>query len=800
MHSDFELRVRSGEPASARNYLERYPELSRETTAVSELMVREAELVSQEEYFALPHQFGRFELQEKLGEGSFAVVYRAHDTELDRLVAVKIPRRSGQALSRDAASWLREARHAARLQHPGIVGVHEHGMIDGICYVISDYIAGTTLAEKLAGGASAPSEAAHTVARIADALDHAHRQGVIHRDVKPSNILLDLDGNPHLTDFGLAGRTTASASQSVDGKILGTPVYMSPEQAQSEIGLVDARTDVYSLGVVLYELLTGEVPFRGSLRMVRLQVVGEDPRPPRRCDEAIPRDLETICLKAMAKEPWRRYQTAAELAADLRRYVAGELVLARPTGRAGRLARWCRRRPAVATLAGAALLAIIGMASQWWRAEVNLHGAAREHARYRRALETASQITASILKISDAQEHGGSRRDSASIDLAVEQMNRQIRLLRDDPECQPALAMAYDHVGVLEVKVGRRAAAMEALKRSLAIWKELHRQRPREIYSLYYAAAVGCRLAEQFGDELAAEEKRRLVGEALDLYQKGSAIIRSRNPAMVTVRGAVDSQFRDLIRIARIAKYLQRKDEAIAWFSEALSAWNVIHRAGERLDAVARKDYVVINAELASLLQATGRAAEAIPAFLVVRKLYAEDMRADAENALARELLADISLKLGLAYRDSGEVQHALREFQESRTLWGRMTRSSSLTQLKSLSRINVEIGRIEDRAGRFALAIGSFTLARDLNEQIVAENPEDSSLREALAMCHHVIGNLHRDLGQFAEADGSFRRALQLRQALVDDFPDNARFADDLKGTRLKLTDAGHGAAGGRD
>lgn len=297
-----------------------------------------------------PKQLGHFELLESLGQGHYGVVWKARDTKLSRLVALKVPRLD---LGDDTMSlYMREARAAAKLRHPHIVPVHEVNACDGHLYIVSDLIDGVSLAEYMVDRKVSPERAAELCAELASALEHAHQQGVIHRDLKPANVLLDHEGKPHLTDFGLAKSVGETITVTVDGQVLGTPAYMSPEQARGDAHHADARSDVYSLGVILYELLTGQRPFKGGSRMLVYQVQHEDPRSPRKMRPGVPRDLETICLKAMAKDPAKRYQTAAEMGDDLGRFLRHEPIRARPVSAAERAWRWTKRNRRVAVLGG----------------------------------------------------------------------------------------------------------------------------------------------------------------------------------------------------------------------------------------------------------------------------------------------------------------------------------------------------------------------------------------------------------------------------------------------------------------
>jgi hypothetical protein len=291
----------------------------------------------------LPAMFGDYELLEEIGRGGMGVVYRAVQKSLGRTVAIKMLLRRDLASPADLSRFRSEAEAAARLDHPGIVSIFEVGEFDGHPFYSMQLVEGTTLAKRLLQGPLPAREAAALLAKVADAVQVAHTRGVLHRDLKPSNILIDAGGEPHVSDFGLAKRLEAEESVTHTGAILGTPCYMSPEQAAGSRGDVGPTSDVWSLGAILYQMLTGRPPFQASSPMdTLLAVLESDPPVPRSIDRQVDRDLEMIALKSLQKPQELRYGSAAELAADLRAFLAGEPVAARHGGFADMFARLFR--------------------------------------------------------------------------------------------------------------------------------------------------------------------------------------------------------------------------------------------------------------------------------------------------------------------------------------------------------------------------------------------------------------------------------------------------------------------------
>ncbi|QEH34644.1 Serine/threonine-protein kinase PrkC [Aquisphaera giovannonii] len=370
---------------------------------------------------------GDYELQGVLGRGGMGVVYRARQVSLNRPVALKMIRDGELAGPDDLRRFRNEAEAVAALDHPRIVPIYEVGEHDGRNYFSMKLVDGLSLEARLGDLGPDPAAAARLVAAAAEAVDHAHRRGILHRDLKPANILIDRDGTPHVTDFGLARRIEDGPGLTASGAILGTPSYMAPEQSYGVRAAVTTASDVYGLGAVLYALLTGRAPFGGDSVYDTLRMVREaPPEPPRRLNPRVPRDLEIIALKCLEKEPRRRYASAQALADDLGRWLRGEPIEARPVGVAVRLAMWCRRRPAIAGLSAAlAVVAAAGLVfgtSQYRAALDNAEAASRNESAARGRSAELAVVNRSLVASRDEL-----RRNLYVADMTVANIDRENR-------------------------------------------------------------------------------------------------------------------------------------------------------------------------------------------------------------------------------------------------------------------------------------------------------------------------------------------------------------------------------------
>src|SRR6266508_3770304 len=322
----------------------------------------------------LPREFGDYELLEEIGRGGQGVVFRAWQKSLNRTVAVKIIEIGQLTTSAHLKRLRREAEAAAKLNHPGIVPIYEVGERDGTYYFSMRFVEGDALDEVVDRGSMSVRQAAELIAKVARTVHYAHEHGILHRDIKPGNILLDAKGEPHLTDFGLVRlvETESSVTQTLD--VIGTPSYMAPEQAVGNNAAVSSATDVYGLGAVHYQLLTAQPPFAGGTTYETIKLLLDtEPKKPRLLNPKIDRDLSTICLKCLEKDPKRRYLSALALAEDLERWLKYEPILARHAGIFTRGKKWVRRKPTRALLAASLIALAAALGWNVWRSELIHH-------------------------------------------------------------------------------------------------------------------------------------------------------------------------------------------------------------------------------------------------------------------------------------------------------------------------------------------------------------------------------------------------------------------------------------------
>jgi len=470
----------------------------------------------------VPHEvrtFGDYELLELIARGGMGVVYKARQKKLNRIVAIKMILAGQFADEMQVERFYAEAEAAANLRHPNIVAVHEIGVVDNQHFFSMDFIEGKSLADLVRDQTLSPRKAAEYMRCISETMQFAHDRGILHRDLKPSNILVDKRDEPLITDFGLAKQVSGQSQLTVSGAVVGTPSYMPPEQAAGRNEQAGPTSDIYSLGAILYELIAGRPPFRAATPFETIrQVLEMEPVSPRVINPSVPRDLETICLKCLQKDQSRRYSSAADLAEELRRFMDGEPILARPVGRVEWFWRLCKRNPKLSSaIAVAITFLIMTVIASWvgWRMTSNALSDLKQSTKLR--FDAVDALFTRVSEDTLLMQPGTKTLRKDLLRLALSYYEPLLKENAKDPELKNELAATYFRIGVIYQELKSKEQGLEQYRIAREMQIQLLAERPNDPKRLL---ALGNTL-NAMGTALAFMEK---FDEALPIYDEAIRI------------------------------------------------------------------------------------------------------------------------------------------------------------------------------------------------------------------------------------------------------------------------------------
>jgi tetratricopeptide (TPR) repeat protein/tRNA A-37 threonylcarbamoyl transferase component Bud32 len=749
-----------------------------------------------------PERLGDFRLLERIGGGGMGVVYLAEQTSLGRRVALKLIRPDQLYFPGAKERFRREVEAAARLAHPGIVPVYTFGEESGLPYFAMEHVDGVSLArvlEAFAGrapesltardlalaigadlaGAPASGSWIHAslslVRQTADALQHAHERGVLHRDVKPSNVILTRGGEPKLVDFGLATRAGADRLTRTGAQVGSVP-YMPPELAGGDSSRATAASDVYSLGVTLYEMLTLRLPYAGESTAATLALIAEGrAEPPRRINPSVSIDAETVCLAAMDPEPQRRYASAAAFAADLARVLELKPIAARRASTALRLRRWVQRNPARAAAAALSIVVAVGGPLGY--------GAVQSGARKR--IETANAEL--------ARANAGLERANAEVERKNEQLAAALAASREsERRAERNLARARDAVERMLTRVGDRTLANvprmervrgELLQDALALQREFleeSRGDPSLRAEVGEAELRCARVLSDLGRTAEAEASFRAAMEAFD-----------------AVPGDPQAVERSAFAARALAVLLNdggRRSDALALLDQSLARIEPLANAPDG-DAAVRTLRAQLVATRGELERLEGRMDDALASWRAALAHFDTAIAAggDIESLGAcREGRARTLISLGRALLVAGEVREAEPILADAERAWGEISAAEpdSVAWQSELAAARVELANAKMSLGRFADATPHLLAALETRERLAADFPHTAAYRAQLAGVLASLGNVASQAGRTEEALAKLRRARDLFAAVVAEQPDSTQHE-----LALAQTDANIGA-----
>jgi serine/threonine protein kinase/tetratricopeptide (TPR) repeat protein len=725
----------------------------------------------------LPKTVAGYEILGMLGRGGMGVVYKARQPGLKRLVALKMILAGSHASADDLARFRSEAEAVARLQHPNIVQIYEISEDEGRPYFSLEFVDGESLSSKLEGKPQSPRQAAEIIHVLAKAMSVAHAQGIVHRDLKPANILVAKDGTPKITDFGLAKRLEEEdGAQTRSGSILGTPDYMSPEQASGRIREVGPPADIYALGAMLYEMLAGRVPLRGASVLDTLQqVVSKEPVAPTQFDSKVPRDLETICLKCLRKDPAKRYSRVDDLAEDLRRFLAGEPILARPVSWTERAWRWCKRNPRVAALSGA----VVGLVLFWgasasavaWKfkekniliasalddaekgwneAENNLHVAKLNEAEAKHNAEVASEHADQAEANADAAKKQHSKAVDLFVELGkhLEQRLQGRRSLLEKPELrslqEELLGMVRSAMTDLAKEIESSnvtsfAMADTCFKLGDLLFRFGHGEEALRQY------AYGYKLVKQVVDE-----------------QPESDLARANLAMMLMQMGKMELDLNDDARSAR-AHFVEARalQQAIADKPQNNSGHSPIdhHRLLSFYD---------VQTGIADLhLGRPAKARESFQAALAHREAW---VQAEPNNIAARSYLSEAQYYLGVAGWHLNDLESTQDHFRKALTICHDLADKfpNDFSFRLDLAQIYGDYCDAKLRLGKPDDARAAAAKSLEFLQAVLAHDPDFVSRQALLAQTYQRQGLVAQRRGEADEARQRFQDARKLREDLL--------------------------------